>query len=92
MEGRGRHFLPPCPSLPTNSCLSKEFRKVVDDAVEKLPVGQREVITLRDIEGLPRMMSAVSSASPRATSGSCSTGRGRRSGSSSSAYMGRTIA
>lgn len=40
------------PRTPDQQVLSKELRKVVDGAVKKLPDSQREVITLRDIEGV----------------------------------------
>jgi RNA polymerase sigma-70 factor, ECF subfamily len=41
------------PARPDDLLLSKEFRRVVDAAVRKLPQSQREVITLRDVEELP---------------------------------------
>lgn len=40
------------PRTPDQQVLSKEFKKVVEAAVRKLPASQREVITLRDIEGV----------------------------------------
>lgn len=40
------------PSTPDQQVLSKELRKVVEGAVRKLPQSQREVITLRDVEGV----------------------------------------
>ena len=40
------------PRTPDQQVLSKELRKVVEAAVKKLPDSQREVITLRDIEGV----------------------------------------
>ncbi len=36
---------------PERSLLSSETRRIVEDAVDSLPANQREVITLRDIEG-----------------------------------------
>jgi RNA polymerase sigma-70 factor, ECF subfamily len=36
---------------PEESLLSGETREVILDAIEKLPPGQREVITLRDVDG-----------------------------------------
>jgi RNA polymerase sigma-70 factor (ECF subfamily) len=36
---------------PEESLLSGETRRVIDEAIEKLPPAQREVITLRDVEG-----------------------------------------
>jgi RNA polymerase sigma-70 factor (ECF subfamily) len=43
----------PMPRTPDELIESKEFRRLVDNAIKKLPDGQREVITLRDVEGLP---------------------------------------
>ena len=40
------------PRTPDQQLMSKELRKVVETAVKKLPDSQREVITLRDIEGV----------------------------------------
>ena len=40
------------PNDPDALVLSKEFGKVVEGAVRKLPDNQRSVLTLRDIEGL----------------------------------------
>jgi RNA polymerase sigma-70 factor, ECF subfamily len=36
---------------PEESLLSGETREVILDAIERLPPGQREVITLRDVDG-----------------------------------------
>lgn len=41
------------PSAPDEHAEARELGKVVERAVKKLPPTQREVITLRDIEGLP---------------------------------------
>jgi len=38
-------------ATPEQSLLSREFRDVVDDVIETLPASQKEVITLRDIQG-----------------------------------------
>jgi RNA polymerase sigma-70 factor, ECF subfamily len=40
------------PSGPDQQALARELGKVVEGAVKKLPPTQREVITLRDVEGL----------------------------------------
>lgn len=37
--------------VPEDKVLSRELRTVVDAAIAQLPRGQREVITLRDVEG-----------------------------------------
>jgi RNA polymerase sigma-70 factor (ECF subfamily) len=50
--GDGRWALAPVPwQTPEESLLSGETRAVILDAIEKLPPSQREVITLRDVEG-----------------------------------------
>lgn len=38
-------------ALPEQALLSAETQEVIDAAVERLPIAQREVIVLRDIEG-----------------------------------------
>jgi RNA polymerase sigma-70 factor, ECF subfamily len=50
-----RHWaLGPTPwELPEDALLSGEARDVILRAIEMLPPGQREVITLRDVEGWP---------------------------------------
>jgi RNA polymerase sigma-70 factor (ECF subfamily) len=40
------------PAAPDEAALGRELGKVVERAVNKLPPTQREVITLRDVEGL----------------------------------------
>lgn len=41
----------PRPFVPEDRVVAEETRALVQEAIEKLPVTQREVITLRDIEG-----------------------------------------
>ena len=51
-SGDGRWAFAPVPwPSPEESLLSGETRTVILDAIEKLPPSQRQVITLRDIEG-----------------------------------------
>jgi RNA polymerase sigma-70 factor (ECF subfamily) len=40
------------PGGPDEQVLTRELGKIVEGAVKKLPPSQREVITLRDVEGL----------------------------------------
>lgn len=49
----GHWALPPRPwgDLPEDRLLAKELREVVDDAVDRLPPSQRQVMVLRDLEG-----------------------------------------
>jgi RNA polymerase sigma-70 factor (ECF subfamily) len=51
----GRHWaLGPTPwETPEDSLLAGETRSVITDAIAALPAAQREVITLRDVEGWP---------------------------------------
>ncbi|HET9201061.1 MAG TPA: sigma-70 family RNA polymerase sigma factor, partial [Dehalococcoidia bacterium] len=50
-----RHWAQPYPrnwdEVPEQRLLSEETRQLVLDAVDKLPASQKEVITLRDING-----------------------------------------
>lgn len=39
-------------ATPEQSLLSKEFREVVDAAIDLLPASQKEVVSFRDIQGL----------------------------------------
>jgi RNA polymerase sigma-70 factor, ECF subfamily len=43
----------PVPARPDEQLMTRELGKIVEGAVRKLPPSQREVITLRDVEGLP---------------------------------------
>lgn len=52
----GRGYWPAPPAWrhdPESGSLAAELRKVVARAIEKLPPAQREVMTLRDVEGWP---------------------------------------
>lgn len=40
------------PDTPERVLLSKECREAIEEAIESLPATQRQVITLRDIEGV----------------------------------------
>lgn len=50
----GAWSVPPTPweGLPEERLLSGEVRRLIDEAVGRLPAQQREVITLRDLQGL----------------------------------------
>jgi RNA polymerase sigma-70 factor (ECF subfamily) len=54
-SGKGHWKDPPQawePDTPERVLLSKECREVIEKAIESLPTTQRQVITLRDIEGV----------------------------------------
>jgi len=54
-SGKGHWIDPPQswePDTPERVLLSKECRAAIEKAIEGLPVTQRQVITLRDIEGV----------------------------------------
>jgi RNA polymerase sigma-70 factor, ECF subfamily len=54
-SGRGHWRDPPQawePDTPERVLLSKECRMAIEHAIERLPATQRQVITLRDIEGV----------------------------------------
>ena len=72
----------PWPS-PEREALSAEIRRLVADAVDRLPARQRAVITLRDIEGhTAGETCALLDISRGATSGCCCIGREPLSGPS----------
>ena len=60
-----------------------ETRDRIAAAIGALPLGQRAVITLRDVEGCRPRRSAPSWGCPRRSNGRCCTGRGRASGAPS---------
>ena len=54
-SGKGHWVDPPQawePDTPERVLLSKECRSVIENAIERLPGTQRQVMTLRDIEGV----------------------------------------
>jgi RNA polymerase sigma-70 factor (ECF subfamily) len=54
-SGTGHWIDPPLawePDTPERVLLSKECRAAIENAIESLPATQRQVMTLRDIEGV----------------------------------------
>jgi len=54
-SGKGQWIDPPQdwdPDTPERALLSKECRAVIEEAIQDLPDKQRQVITLRDVEGM----------------------------------------